>query len=93
VTAALERGRPGEAYNIVDDEACCIGDHIRTMARAVGARPPVELPGWTVRLTRGLLAAQLTNNLAASNAKAEAELGWAPAHPTVADGLQELRAA
>jgi nucleoside-diphosphate-sugar epimerase len=38
--AALERGRPGQAYNLVDDEPVRWRDFLGALARAVEAPPP-----------------------------------------------------
>ena len=54
--AALEHGRAGEAYNIVDDKPACWEDVISAMAAAVGARPPRRLPGWLLRLAAPYVA-------------------------------------
>jgi nucleoside-diphosphate-sugar epimerase len=38
--AALERGRPGEVYNVVDDEPVPWRDYTTQLARVAGAPPP-----------------------------------------------------
>ncbi|ORA21772.1 epimerase [Mycobacterium aquaticum] len=80
VTAlALEHGRGGELYNVVDDRPQSFGDYVRELnARLHRPRP------WPIshRLV-GLLApypaeAFGTTWLPLSNAKAKADLGWTP---------------
>lgn len=76
---ALEHGRCGELYNVVDDRPQSFGDYVRELnARLHRPRP------WPIshRLV-GLLApypaeAFGTTWLPLSNAKAKADLGWAP---------------
>jgi nucleoside-diphosphate-sugar epimerase len=89
--AALERGRPGEVYNVVDDEPSSVGDHTIELARIVGAPAPFSLPAWVARLMGPLPGTLATIRQRVSNQKAKRELGWAPAYPTVFQGLSTLR--
>ena len=50
--AALERGRAGQAYNVVDDQPATWQEVFTAMARALGARPPHRLPRWVFRVRR-----------------------------------------
>ncbi|MFF0612489.1 NAD-dependent epimerase/dehydratase family protein [Nocardia tengchongensis] len=89
--AALERGRPGQAYNIVDDEPASWEAAFEATAAAIGARPPLRLPPRLMRITSPLTAAQMLDfSIRASNAKARAELGWAPRYPSYRDGVRTL---
>ncbi|GHF94941.1 NAD-dependent epimerase/dehydratase family protein [Streptomyces filamentosus] len=74
--AALERGRAGEAYNIVDDRPATWG------ARAAAVRRrPLALPAPLLRLAVPYLGClMLDTHLRASRAKATRELGWTPRH-------------
>jgi nucleoside-diphosphate-sugar epimerase len=90
VLVALERGRPGEAYNIVDDEPVRIGDFLREMARVIGALRPMTVPFWMSRLGGDYLPILLRANVPVSNAKAKAELGWTPRYRTVREGLKTV---
>jgi nucleoside-diphosphate-sugar epimerase len=91
VIAALANGRPGEAYNIVDDEPLGPGGLIRELAAVLDAKPPRAVPAWVVRLLAGpYLASSLLSNLAVANAKARRELGWAPAYPSIREGLKTV---
>jgi nucleoside-diphosphate-sugar epimerase len=49
--AALERGRPGEVYNVVDDEPVRWGDYTAELARLAEVPPPRSLPLWLARST------------------------------------------
>ena len=89
--AALERGRAGQAYNLVDDLPASWQEVFTAMAAAMGAPPPRRVPGWLVRLGAPLLAAFLIDtSMRVSNAKAKAELGWRPAYPTYHDGIRAM---
>ena len=75
--AAIERGRPGEIYNIVDDEPAPTKEWLPYLAEAVGAKPPRKVPAWLARIVASPAAvAMMTESRGASNAKAKAELGW-----------------
>jgi nucleoside-diphosphate-sugar epimerase len=91
--AALERGRPGEAYNIVDEEPARMGDHVRFVATAFGTPTPMTVPLWLIRGIAPYLHTILTSSMRPSNAKAKRELGWAPSFPTYRDGVRVLAAA
>jgi nucleoside-diphosphate-sugar epimerase len=92
VLAAIRDGRPGEAYNIVDDAPMGFGDHIRATAEAFGTPRPLTVPGWVLR-PAGVLYALLHTDMRVSNAKARAELGWKPRYGTVTEGLAAMTAA
>jgi nucleoside-diphosphate-sugar epimerase len=87
--AALERGRTGQAYNIVDDEAASLGDHVRFVAQTFGTPRPFAVPLWMLR-PMTYLHATMSTSMQMSNAKAKEELGWTPAFPTYRDGLRAL---
>ncbi|GGB22356.1 epimerase [Flexivirga endophytica] len=82
--AALEKGSPGSAYNIVDDEPASWRTVMTALAKAYGAPAPRVLPAWLLRLGAPYAGAvALDTSLHVSSAKARRELDWAPAHPTV----------
>ncbi|WP_067697344.1 NAD-dependent epimerase/dehydratase family protein [Nocardia jejuensis] len=89
--AALEHGRPGQAYNVVDDESVTWDTMFDAMAAATGARRPLRIPARLLRLGAPLAAAQMLDmSMRVSNAKAGAELGWKPAFPTYREGVATL---
>src|SRR5207249_7240495 len=47
--AALEKGRAGQAYNIVDDEPVRWADYLDALAAELGARRPWRVPTWMPR--------------------------------------------
>ena len=87
VVAALERGRPGEIYNIVGDESAGLTDLAHELSRQLGTPPPRELPGWVIRLGGRYAALMGVTKLHVSNEKAKRELGWTPSFPTIKEGV------
>jgi nucleoside-diphosphate-sugar epimerase len=91
--AALERGRPGEIYNVCDDDPAPVREWLPTLARTLGARPPRHVPVWLARLMASPAAVMMmTEARGASNAKAKAELDWSPAWPSWREGFAALAA-
>ena len=85
--AALERGRRG-IYNVVDDEPAPVADWLPAVARALHARKPWRVPRFVGRLAAGEAGVvMMTEMRGASNAKAKAELGWAPAQASWREAL------
>ena len=86
--AAIERGRPGEIYNIVDDEPAPVREWLPFLAAKLGAKPPRHVPAWLARIVASPAAVMMmTESRGASNAKAKAELGWTPSHPSWREGF------
>lgn len=85
--AALDHGRPGTIYDIVDDEPVSMTEIVQELARRVGAPRPFAVPAWIPRLLAPYMARITSVRLPVSNAPARAELGWRPAYPTMRDGL------
>ena len=90
--AALEKGRAGQAYNIVDDEPVRWKDFLDTLAAELGVRRPRRVPTWTLRAIPYAHTLLMTS-MRVSNAKARRELGWAPTVPTYRDGIPLIAAA
>src|SRR4051794_2739837 len=87
---AVERGKPGAIYNIVDDDPAQVRDWLPALARMVGAKPPIHLPAWIARLVAGEhVVLMMTQVRAGSNAKAKADLGWQPSHRSWREGFAE----
>lgn len=86
--AAVERGAPG-IYNIVDDEPAPVADWLPTLARILGAKPPLRFPAWLGRQAIGEHGVvMMTEIRGASNAKAKRELGWQPRWASWRDGFR-----
>jgi nucleoside-diphosphate-sugar epimerase len=79
--AALD-GPPG-IYNIVDDDPVPMGEWLPAYARAVGGPEPERI-GLEEGLERvsWVQVHRMTEQRAASNARAKERLGWEPRHPT-----------
>jgi len=86
---AVTRGSPG-VYNVVDDEPAPVGEWLPAYARAMGAPRPRRVPAFVARLGAGaFMVESMTEERGASNAKARAELGWEPSHPSWRTGFEE----
>ena len=86
--AAATRGGSG-VYNIVDDEPAPVHEWLPELSRAVGAKPPMRVPAWAARMLIGEFGvAWMTTARGSANAKARAELGWAPRYATWREGFR-----
>jgi 2-alkyl-3-oxoalkanoate reductase len=86
--AAVERGRPGSIYNIVDDEPAQVREWLPVLADILGAKSPFHVPAWLGRLLAGEhVVSMMTQVRAGSNAKARQELGWRPAYSSWREGF------
>jgi nucleoside-diphosphate-sugar epimerase len=87
VVAAIERGTPGEAYNIVDESQLGFGGMVRAVAEAFRLPKPMAVPVWMTAVLPYLHRAA-TISVRVSSEKARRELGWKPAYRTLPDGLR-----
>ena len=60
------------------------------LARIMGVKAPRHVPLWLAKLAAGTMAVGAVSMRGADNAKARAELGWAPARPTWREGFAEV---
>ncbi|MFE9028442.1 NAD-dependent epimerase/dehydratase family protein [Streptomyces iakyrus] len=90
VVAAVERGRPGQAYNIADDTPLGFRAHVEAVARTFELPKPVNVPLWLLR-PMSYVHTVMSSRLRLSCAKAERELGWTPRYASSYDGLAALR--
>jgi 2-alkyl-3-oxoalkanoate reductase len=92
VAAALERGASGTTYLAVDDEPMTQRARADAAADAAGRPRPGTA---SLGLAGARVGFPLARSLAASqrvrNARAKAELGWAPRFPTVREGVLTAR--
>jgi nucleoside-diphosphate-sugar epimerase len=87
---AVEHGKPGSIYNIVDDEPAQVRAWLPSLARMIGAKPPFHVPAWIARLVAGEhIVLMMTQVRGGSNAKAKGELDWRPAHRSWREGFAE----
>jgi nucleoside-diphosphate-sugar epimerase len=85
--AAVAHGGRG-VYNVVDDDPAPVAEWLPALARTLGARKPMRVPRLVGRLFAGEAGVVLMTGLrGASNAKAQRELGWRPAHPSWRQGF------
>ncbi|QRY46688.1 NAD(P)-dependent oxidoreductase [Mycolicibacterium boenickei] len=76
---ALDKGRGGQIYNIVDDRPQSFGDYVRELNAKLGRPRPWPISHRLVGLVAPYPATAFgTAWLPLSNAKAKAELGWTP---------------
>ncbi|MEU0027226.1 NAD(P)-dependent oxidoreductase [Streptomyces sp. NPDC006335] len=92
VAAAVEHGRPGQAYNVVDGDPLGFRAHLLCVAAEFGVPRPMTVPLWTTR-PMAYVHTMFSSSMRVSAAKAERELGWTPRYPSSRDGLAALRAA
>lgn len=90
--AAMERGRAGAVYNIVDDEPVGMNGWITEAARAFEAKPPFSIPLWLLRLMMPYMGIVFDTRLRVSNRKAKDELDWRLHYPNFREGLREAAA-
>jgi nucleoside-diphosphate-sugar epimerase len=76
---ALDKGRGGHIYNIVDDRPRPFADYVRELSAKLGRPRPLPISHRLVRLVANYPATAFGATwLPLSNAKAKAELGWSP---------------
>ena len=86
--AAVERGSGGKAYNIVDDDSATFRTMLELVASTTGAPRPYVVAAWILRAMAPYGAAMMNRvSMRVSNELARRELGWAPAYPTLRDGV------
>jgi len=89
--AALEHGRPGQAYNIVDDEPASWREVITAMAEGFGAPRPLGVPRWILQLVTPYVArVAIDTSMRVSNGKAKRELGWQPRFRNYHEGIAAM---
>ena len=86
---AVEQEAKG-LFNIVDDEPAAAAEWLPYLAKAVGAKPPMRIPGWLTRIVAGEMAViMMTEGRGFSNAKAKRELGWELRYPSWREGFKD----
>jgi nucleoside-diphosphate-sugar epimerase len=89
--AALENGRHGHAYNIVDDQPATWQEVFTATAAGVGAPPPRRLPRWLMRLVAPYVASVAVHtSMRVSNARAKSDLAWQPRFKTYREGIAAM---
>jgi nucleoside-diphosphate-sugar epimerase len=91
LTLAVTAGRPGEAYNIADDQPLDFATHVGAVAQAFGTPRPMTVPHWLLRAAP-LARAVLLSRIELDNTKAKDELGWLPSHRDSVTGVRAVAA-
>ena len=77
--AAVDKGRGGQIYNIVDDRPQSFGDYVRELSAELHRPKPLPIPRRLFGLVAPYGAIAFGDTwLPLSNAKAKSELGWTP---------------
>ncbi|MCX3290626.1 NAD(P)-dependent oxidoreductase [Streptomyces sp. NEAU-H22] len=92
MVAAVERGRPGQAYNIADDAPMGFRAHVEAVARTFALPKPMTVPLWLMK-SMSYAHTMMASRLRVSSAKAESELGWRPLYVSSGEGLAAMRSA
>lgn len=87
--ASITRPRPGGVYNLVDDEPTGMDVVVEGAAARLGLPRPPEVD-LTDDLVSDAMRRFYLDSKRISNARAKAELGWRPTHPTWREGLEAL---
>lgn len=91
--AALDQGKPGQAYNVVDDTPLTWGRFAAAVAATHRTPRPRAMPRWLLKLSAPYLACLMADTtLRVSHAKATQKLGWTPSLPSVHQGLERTEA-
>lgn len=91
MAAAVEKGRPGQAYNIADRTPLGFRGYLELVSEEFGLPKPMTVPMWLMR-PMSYAHVVVSATLRVSIAKAERELGWTPEYPSCREGLAALRA-
>lgn len=84
--ASIGRPSPGSIYNVCDDEPAPADEVLTYAAGLLGVPPPPAVPIEEAGLSP-MAVRFYAECKRVSNAKAKAELGWAPVYPTYREGL------
>jgi len=87
--ASMARPNPGRAYNLVDDAPAPADVLLEWTARRLGRPLPPEVD-WTDPSVSEAMRRFYLDSKRVSNARAKAELGWRPAHPTWREGVEAV---
>jgi nucleoside-diphosphate-sugar epimerase len=87
--AALEKGRAGQAYNIVDEQPVRLGDFLDELAAAYRAPRPMRVPDGMLRVMP-YVHTYVNMSMRVSIDKARRELGWQPAVRSYRDGIARI---
>lgn len=81
---------PSRVYNIVDDQPASFDTFAATFSTALGIGAPLHVPVLGMLGVSGWQATLLHQSTRVNNARAKAELGWAPLYRHHADGIERM---
>lgn len=85
---ALDQGKAGEVYNIVDDEPLPLRQLVDHLTTSQGVKPVGSIPPWLIGLLIGRpLVQSLTSSFRVNNQKAKQELDWKPVYARFEQGI------
>ncbi len=88
--AALRRGKPDTAYNVVDNTPVTWRQYAQAVAVAVNAPRPIVLPGAVLRAVAPYAGLFMTRvSMTVSNERARRDLQWVPTYASYRDGIAE----
>lgn len=89
--AAAVEGDATGTFHVVDDEPTEYATFVREMAERLGAPDPIGIPAWLARLfVEDDVVRLLANPIPTSNGRFREAFDWAPAYPTVREGLDAV---
>jgi len=90
--AALERGEPGQAYNLADDDPTQTWrGYVTEAADVFGLPRPLRVPAGLLRVAAPYAARLMTSlDLRVSSDRAHRDLGWTPRYPSAREGWRAV---
>ncbi len=77
---------PAGIYNVGDDEPMPFVEFVHLLASAIGAKPPLHLPGFLGKIMFGGVWSYFSSSQRVSNAKLKQATGWRPLVKSVREG-------
>jgi nucleoside-diphosphate-sugar epimerase len=85
---ALEKAKPGEAYNVASGSAIATKEIAEAISKAAGlGGKTVSIPPEEIEKA-GFIGRLIGSNMVVSAEKAQRELGWQPSGPSLLDELR-----
>lgn len=89
-TARAVEGKPTGIFNVVDDDPAPMREWLPFLARTMGAKPPLWLPGWLARLILPEhLYLMMTDSRGGSNQRFREAFDWQPEYHSWRQGFVE----
>jgi nucleoside-diphosphate-sugar epimerase len=90
--AALERGEPGTAYNVADDDPSqSWRGYVTEAAEVFGLPRPLRVPAALLRVVAPYAARLMTSlDLRVSSERAHRDLAWTPRYPSAREGWRAV---